>query len=100
MVFPEEIARVHAHPPPALLPRKTTPGEGHILHLQLMPCTCVGLPSSRQEVGAQKAIKPLALPWVALGHPAHPHPHQPLGSGAADGSKGFEGKAGLDGRGG
>lgn len=51
MGFPEEIAGV-----PLSQPRKTTPGEGHVLYLQLMPRPGAGFPFSRHGVGAQKAF--------------------------------------------
>lgn len=92
--FLRKLLESTPHPPPASLPRKTTPEEGHVLHLLVLALVCP-LPDT-----GWVPKKPLALPGVAPGHPAHLPAQQPGGSGAADGSEGSQGEAVLGGAGG
>lgn len=59
MVFPEEIARVHTALPASLAAKENKAGG----RTQPLPtadaCLGAALPSSRKDLGAQKAIKPL-----------------------------------------
>lgn len=70
MVFPEEIARVHTAPPGSLAAKENKAGG----RTQPLPTAdaCVGaaFSSSRQQLAAQKAIKPLGGTWAPCSPPS------------------------------
>lgn len=83
---------MHTAPPASLTAKENSAGGRTRPSHPLSAADALSWPwcaLSRQGLGAQKAIKALALPRVAA-----------LGSGDAHGSKGFQGKAVLEGQGG